>query len=183
LRGRILAGVVNVQANGWDDVGVVRSELDVDGQLAASADGSPLAYAWDTRALADGTHRLDARVWDGGGNMATASAMMTILNTPASHDLVLNGSFEEPDTSVWTAGGSVGAVRRVIGAYDGSYSLSVGAEPMAGTSTASQRCWIPSRATSAHLSFRVRWVARIRAAASGESPAAALASALARRLR
>src|SRR5438552_13269838 len=174
LRGRILAGVVNVQANGWDDVGVVRSELDVDGQLAASADGSPLTYAWDTRAVADGNHRLDARVWDGGGNMATASAMMTILNTPASHDLVLNGSLEQPDTSVWTARGAVGAVRRVIGAYDGSYSLSVGDDPMAGTSTASQRFWIPSGATSAQLSFRVRGIAPIGAPASGDWQEAAL---------
>jgi len=168
LRGRILAGVVNVQANGWDDVGVVRSELDVDGQLAASADGSPLTYAWDTRAVADGNHRLDARVWDGGGNKATASATMIVLNAPASHGLVLNGSFEEPDTSVWTAGGSVGAVRRVIGAYDGSYSLSVGDDPTAGTSTASQRFWIPSGATSAPLSFWVRGIAPSGAPASGD---------------
>jgi len=174
LRGRILAGVVNVQAHGWDDVGVVRSELDVDGQLAASADGSPLTYAWDTRAVADGNHHLDARVWDGGGNMAKASATMTVLNAPASHDLVLNGSFEEPDTSVWTAGGTVGAVRRVIGAYDGSYSLSVGDDPTAGTSTASQRFWIPSGATSAQLSFWVRGIAPSGAPASGDWQEAAL---------
>jgi len=175
LRGRILAGVVTVQANSFDDVGVVRTELDVDGQLAASSnDGLPLSYLWDTRAMADGNHRLDARVWDGGGNMGTSSATMTVLNAPVSHDLVLNGSFEDPDSRVWSAGGSVAAVRRVVGAYDGSYSLSVGDDPTAGTSTSGQRFWIPAAATSAQLSFWVWGTAPSTAPASGDWQEAAL---------
>jgi hypothetical protein len=63
-----LAGIVAVQASATDNIGVVRSELYLDGALVASGP----SWNWDTTASADGAHTLEAAAWDAAGNRGSS---------------------------------------------------------------------------------------------------------------
>jgi hypothetical protein len=51
--------------------------LDIDGQLKASGAGSSLAYSWNTRKEASGTHTIQAVAKDAAGNTTTTSVQVT----------------------------------------------------------------------------------------------------------
>jgi len=154
---------VTVGTRATDEVSVVRSELYLDNQLVATSEGSqPATYAWDTRAIADGDHRLEARAWDEVGHVGTDIVFMTVLNAPASHDLVVNGGFDHGFGSGWAFTGSPMYFTQGRSTLF-SLALGVGSPPVDPMKfvpitppTASQRLWIPPGTTSATLSFWVK---------------------------
>ena len=66
--GSKVSGVVPINVNYSDNVGVTRAELYVNGQKFATDDSAPFAFAWDTTTLADGIYTLIAYAYDAAGN-------------------------------------------------------------------------------------------------------------------
>lgn len=81
--GATVSGTATVTANAADDVGVTKVDFYVDGVLRATDTAAPYSMAWDTTALADGTHALQARATDAAGNSAlSATVSVTVSNVP-----------------------------------------------------------------------------------------------------
>jgi hypothetical protein len=79
--GGVVNGVVPVDLEYSDNVGVTRVELHVNGIQVATDDASPYAFAWDSTDHADGVHTLTARAYDDAGNVgASASVSVTVSN-------------------------------------------------------------------------------------------------------
>jgi leucyl aminopeptidase len=90
--GSTVSGTVNITANASDNVALGRVEFWVDGALRATDTTSPYSYAWDTAAVANGSHSLVARAVDSSGNVGTsASVAVTVSNTSvlAAYDTAL----------------------------------------------------------------------------------------------
>lgn len=74
-----VTGVVAVDVNYSDNVGVTRAELFVNGSKIATDDSSPFAFAWDTAGHADGSYTLVAKAFDAAGNVGTSAAVSVTL--------------------------------------------------------------------------------------------------------
>jgi hypothetical protein len=80
----VVAGSVSVGGTASDNASVARTEVSVDGGGWVLAQGTTSwTHAWDSTAVADGTHTIAARATDGAGNVATASVSLTVGNAPA----------------------------------------------------------------------------------------------------
>ena len=78
--GRV-SGVVPVDINSSDNVGVTRADFYVNGQLVASDSLSPFAFAWDTTSKVDGSYTLSVQAYDAAGNRGTSpSVTVTVGN-------------------------------------------------------------------------------------------------------
>ena len=68
---------VNVQASDNSGAAGISLKLYIDGTLKASGNGSGLAYTWNTRKIATGTHTVQAVAKDAAGNTSTTSVLVT----------------------------------------------------------------------------------------------------------
>ncbi len=81
--GATVSGTVVVDVTADDDVGVVKVDLYVDDAFFDSVAETPYSFAWDTIALPNGTHTLQAMAFDAAGNSAgTIPVSVTVSNTP-----------------------------------------------------------------------------------------------------
>ena len=77
-------GVVPVNVNASDNVGVTKVELRVNGSLVATDTTTPFAFSWDTTKVANGTANLVVRAFDAAGNAANSSTVaVNVANTTA----------------------------------------------------------------------------------------------------
>lgn len=67
--GAEVSGVVTLSAEASDDVAVARVEFLLDGLLLGSDDSAPYAIAWNSAAVSNGAHSLQARAIDLAGNV------------------------------------------------------------------------------------------------------------------
>ena len=74
-----VSGVVAFTANAWDNVGVTKVDLYIDGSLVSSDSSAPYSYNWDTTGL-QGSHALRAVAWDSAELTAEASTVVTVDN-------------------------------------------------------------------------------------------------------
>ena len=82
--GATVSGVVPVEASAGDDVGVTNVELLVDGVVRASDADAPYAFSWNSTSVANGSHALVARAYDGAGNTGLSPAVnVMVANTPS----------------------------------------------------------------------------------------------------
>jgi hypothetical protein len=87
--------VVEVTAS--DNVGVVQVDLYVDGVYFVSDTATPYSFAWNTTALADGSHTLQAVASDAENNSAsTASIAVTVANNVNHPPVAVNDAFSAP---------------------------------------------------------------------------------------
>jgi hypothetical protein len=68
---------LSVHVNASDNVGVVRNELFVDGQVVASSNAAPFTTKWNTKKAKAGTHKLVCKAYDAAGNVGL-SAEVTV---------------------------------------------------------------------------------------------------------
>lgn len=75
----VVSGNVTVSVQASDNSGAagISLKLYVDGTLRASGTGSSLAYTWNTRKIASGTHTVQAVAKDVAGNTSTTSVQVT----------------------------------------------------------------------------------------------------------
>ncbi|AKJ03805.1 subtilisin family serine protease [Archangium gephyra] len=78
--GATLNGVISLQAEASDDVGVTRVEFLWDGGLVGSDTTAPFGVDWDSTTQADGSHVLTARAYDA-TNKVTTSAAVTVTTS------------------------------------------------------------------------------------------------------
>jgi len=73
-----VAGTVSVSLSASDNNGAagISQKLYIDGALKASATGSSLAYSWNTRKVAAGSHTIQAVARDAAGNTSSISVVV-----------------------------------------------------------------------------------------------------------
>lgn len=78
--GSTVSGVVNITATGG--TGVAKMEIYIDGVLKAwDIAASSVIYPWDTTAMSNGSHTIQAKAYDAAGNVGTSSTVaVTIAN-------------------------------------------------------------------------------------------------------
>jgi len=75
------SGSLTFTATATDNIGVTKVEYYVDGALKGSATVSPYTFAFNSTALANGSHNLVAKAYDATGNVGTSAAVaFTISN-------------------------------------------------------------------------------------------------------
>lgn len=82
--GSTVQGTVPVNVTATDDVGVRRVDLLVDGTVAASRTTSPWQFSWNSAAVANGQHTLQAAATDGAGNVGTSASVSVNVSNAAS---------------------------------------------------------------------------------------------------
>jgi subtilisin family serine protease len=70
-----VSGVVPVNVNASDNVGVVRVELKVNGNTVAVDNAAPFAFSWDSAGVANGMASVLAYAYDAAGNVAASPAV------------------------------------------------------------------------------------------------------------
>jgi hypothetical protein len=78
--GAVLTGTETIDVNADDDVRVEKVDLWIDGQLRSIDLTAPYAFSLNTTTLANGTHTLEARVYDINGRRTTSSRTVTVAN-------------------------------------------------------------------------------------------------------
>lgn len=92
--GRV-SGVVPIDIESFDNVGVTRVELYVNGQLLATDELAPFAFAWDTTSKSDGSYSLRVQAVDAAGNRRESQPVtVTVGNDSAAPSI---GSFNLTD--------------------------------------------------------------------------------------
>jgi len=71
--GSMVGRKATVTVKASDNVGVVRTELYIDGALKANAASGSLSYAWNTSKITAGAHSLSTKAFDAAGLVGTAS--------------------------------------------------------------------------------------------------------------
>lgn len=79
--GSKVSGVVPVDVNYSDNLGVTRVELYVNGQKFATDDNAPFAFAWDTSALMGGAYTLIAYAYDAAGNSGVSPTVSVTIGS------------------------------------------------------------------------------------------------------
>ena len=79
--GSTVFGSIDVDASATDDVGVVRVEFFVDGNLVNTDTNAPFGFVLDTTTLTDGSHTILARAFDAEGKTGTDTITVNVNNT------------------------------------------------------------------------------------------------------
>jgi subtilisin family serine protease len=78
--GATLSGTISVQVSATDNQRVASVTLLVDGAAVGSDNTAPYTFAWNTAAVANGTHTLTATAQDEAGNSASATNPVNVGN-------------------------------------------------------------------------------------------------------
>jgi thermitase len=80
-----VSGLVVVNTNAADNVGVARVELKVNNTVVASDTAGPFNFSWDTNGVANGMTTLVAVAYDAAGNVASSTPVsVNVSNTVAA---------------------------------------------------------------------------------------------------
>jgi len=79
--GSTVKGIVNIDVNASDNMGVSRVELYVGGTLVGSDTTGPYSFSWDTTSRADGATSIVAKAYDSSGNVSSSTVSVTVANT------------------------------------------------------------------------------------------------------
>src|SRR5438445_5793688 len=141
-----VSGVVPININATDNIGVTRIELYFNGTLVGTGASSPAAFSWNTTAYANGTYTLQARAYDAAGNVGTSVAVNVTVQNPAPiTDMVAptvritspaDRTYVARNVSVYVQAGDNAGVSRVDLYIDGRYDASsASASPVFGWNT------------------------------------------------
>lgn len=75
LAGASVSGLITVDVNASDNVGVSRVELQVNGKVVASDSVAPYGFSWDSATVANGSASLVAVAYDAAGNKGSSAAV------------------------------------------------------------------------------------------------------------
>ncbi|NBQ69744.1 MAG: peptidase S8 [Nitrosomonadaceae bacterium] len=84
LGGATVSGLIPVDVDATDNVGVARVELWINNTNIATDTSAPFAFSWDTTGAANGTAKVEARAYDTTGNLSTASISVNVGNSIAT---------------------------------------------------------------------------------------------------
>lgn len=106
-----VSGTVNLTATASDASGIAQVTFLVDGQAVNTDTTSPYSYAWNSAAIANGTHSVTAQATDTAGNSTTSTATSITVNNSVSctgtptvpTNLSVTGTTASSITLGWTA--------------------------------------------------------------------------------
>ncbi|MHA1718377.1 MAG: Ig-like domain-containing protein [Promethearchaeota archaeon] len=78
-----VSGTVSITVDASDNVGVTKVQCNIDGGTWTDDTTSPYEFSWDTTAVSDGSHIINARAYDAAGNYADDSITVTVNNDPS----------------------------------------------------------------------------------------------------
>jgi hypothetical protein len=73
-----------IKVTATDDRTVDHVDFFVDGSLVGTDSSAPFSFGWDTTAVADGAHYIDATAYDGAGNFASATTVNVVVDQSAA---------------------------------------------------------------------------------------------------
>ncbi|MEO8130661.1 MAG: S8 family serine peptidase [Bryobacteraceae bacterium] len=73
-----IPSAIQVQGTATDNMGVIRTELYVDGQLSTSGSASPFSFSFVPAAWPNGIHTLMVKAYDAAGNAGSASVSVSV---------------------------------------------------------------------------------------------------------
>jgi Bacterial Ig domain/Glycosyl hydrolase family 71 len=76
-----VSGEIPVAVTAYDDVGVTKVELYVDGNLVATTTTVPYDFTIDTTSLSKGTHILQAQAYDAAANIGTSPSVSVTVSS------------------------------------------------------------------------------------------------------
>jgi hypothetical protein len=83
--GSQVGGVQTITVNETDDVGVVKVDFFLDGQLLGSSFSAPFSCTWDASSVTLGSHTLTANAYDDAGNVGTSDPVtLTVIAMPVA---------------------------------------------------------------------------------------------------
>jgi subtilisin/minor extracellular protease Epr len=80
--GVTVSGIITIEANASDDVGVTKVDFYINDTLLATDDTEPYNTSWNTTTVADGSHIITATATDTAGQTASDMNGVTVDNTP-----------------------------------------------------------------------------------------------------
>jgi hypothetical protein len=97
--GSTVSGIVNIDVNATDDVGVARVEFYRAGTLIGSDTTAPFSFAWDTTAEPNNSTSLSAKAFDAAGNVTTSASVsnLNVLNAGGVDTQSPTGTITSPE--------------------------------------------------------------------------------------
>lgn len=79
-----VTGFVTIRADAFDEGGIARVEVYINGSLLASDDTAPYAIAWETNHLSTGNYAVQLRAYDKAGNVGIADYQVRVSKSVSS---------------------------------------------------------------------------------------------------
>lgn len=148
VAGSSVSGLVTVDVNANDNVGVASVQLQVNGTTVATDTTKPFSFSWDSKGVANGMANLVAVAADAAGNVASSTAVA--VNVANATVPVVVADTSPPVVAIInpTAGFVSGNVNVVVNASDNSGSAGItttlyvdGAKAASGTGSTLSYNW------------------------------------------
>lgn len=130
LEGATLSGLIPVDIDATDNIGVTRAELWINNTNVATDTSQPFSFSWDSTGVVSGATSLEVRVFDAAGNIATSSIAVNVNNPTTS------------TPNVDTQAPVVQIVNPVAGNVSGSVTITVNASDNNGAAGITQFIYI-----------------------------------------
>lgn len=86
LANSAVSGLVTVNVNASDNVGVTKVEFWANGKLVATDTSAPFGFSWDSNTAANGNANLEARAYDAAGNLGSSGVVTVTVSNVAVAD-------------------------------------------------------------------------------------------------
>lgn len=102
--GTTVSGTQTITVNAADDTSVAKVELWIGGKLLNTDTASPYSFSWNTTTSANGTVVVEAKAYDGAGNIASAQASVTVNNVVIADTTPPTVEFASPTNGATISG-------------------------------------------------------------------------------
>jgi thermitase len=165
LSGATVSGLVPVDIEATDNVGVVRTELWVNNTSVAVDTSEPFAFTWDSNGAANGPASLIVYAFDGTGNVAASN----IVDVTVDNQIVSIVADTEPPT--------VQLVNPVAGNVSGNVTITVNASDNSGAAGIALAIYVDEKllTSGSGSTLSTNWNTRPRNVKAGEHTITAVA--------
>ena len=82
--GAAVSGITTITAIASDNIGVIKVDFLLDGNVVASGATAPYNFAWNSTTVANGSHLLQTKAYDAAGNAGSSALINVTVNNQAS---------------------------------------------------------------------------------------------------
>jgi len=156
LEGATLSGLIPVDIDATDNIGVTRAELWINNSSVAIDTTQPFSFSWDSTGSLNGSTNLEVRVFDAANNMASS---MIVVN--------VNNSTSPP--TIDTQAPAMQIVNPVAGSVSGTIAITLNASDNNGATGISLAVYIDGilKATGTGSTMSTSWNTRTKGTKAG----------------